>query len=107
MEAARVIFILKISFLNEVIAAEVDGIERPEARSDVVRDRSIWPLRSNALHQVDDLPATLFVNVEEVRIVAEHVGVDVQVRRFVLLLAERVDVPPPVAKVLKACVVGR
>ena len=92
---------------DEVPSAEMDGIERSEARRDAVRGLEIWPLRSQALHQVDDLPATLFVQVEEVRIVAERVGVDVQVRRLVLLLAEGVDVPPPVAEVPEACVVGR
>jgi len=85
----------------------VDGIERSEARGNAIRDLQIWPLRSQSLHEVDDLTATLVVQVEEVRIVAKCRGVDVQVRRLVLLLTESVDVPPSVAKVLEARVVAR
>ena len=93
--------------MYEVIATNVNGVKRAQARSNAVGHVEILLLRPHAPHQIHDRTAPLVVQVGEVRIEAKGVGVDVQVRRLVLPLAEGVSVLPAVAEVLEALVVGR
>ena len=93
--------------LDEVASSQVDRVEAAERRRDTVGDLQIRSLRPQALHQVDNLTTPHLVQVEEVRVMTERVRADVQVQRFLLLLAEDVDIASPVAEALEVEGVGR
>jgi hypothetical protein len=84
----------------------VNGIERSQARGNTVRHIEILLFRAHAPHQLHHRTAPLVVQIGEIRKETKRVGVDVQIRCLVLLIAEGIDIPPAVAELQETFVVG-